>query len=285
MADPQTPKVFKKGYGSNFIIPFAIVLIGSLIIFGVSKMLQSDRGYKDLVRELHSKTFGNRWIAAFELSKVIAANGIPAEEEPWLIENLDDLYSTAVDSRTKNFIIVTLGAIKNPSGLKTIELGLKEKDPQTRFHSVVALSQLELSHEYDWSSLLKLLDSEDEGLKQAVILTLATHRVAAAKEKLILNLTSESRNIRFASATGLIYFKEKNAISALEKILMLQVSSTSRPGSLDENKVYGLKLNVINGLKKTRWKELAIIVEKHIKNEKNLKLVSVARQVLNDMKN
>ena len=55
MASENTPKVFKKGYGSNFVIPFAIVLIGSLIIFGVTKMLQTDRGYKDLVRELHSK--------------------------------------------------------------------------------------------------------------------------------------------------------------------------------------------------------------------------------------
>ena len=59
MSRPKTPEVFKKGYGSNFVIPFAIVLIGSLIIFGVTKMLQTDRGYRDLVRELHSKTFGN----------------------------------------------------------------------------------------------------------------------------------------------------------------------------------------------------------------------------------
>ena len=91
MSDNNTPKVFKKGYGSNFVIPFAIVLIGSLIIFGVTKMLTTDRGYKDLVRELHSKTFGNRWIAAFELSKVISANGVPEDEVPWLVENLEDL--------------------------------------------------------------------------------------------------------------------------------------------------------------------------------------------------
>ena len=112
MSDSKTPEVFKKGYGSNFVIPFAIVLIGSLIIFGVTKMLQTDSGYKDLVRELHSKTFGNRWIAAFELSKVISANGVPEDEVPWLVENLNDLYSSAVDSRTKNFIIVALGAME-----------------------------------------------------------------------------------------------------------------------------------------------------------------------------
>lgn len=284
MSNENTPKVFKKGYGSNFVIPFAIVLIGSLIIFGVSKMLQTDRGYKDLVRELHSKTFGNRWIAAFELSKVISANGVPEEEIPWLVENMNDLYASAIDNRTKNFIIVTLGAIKSPLGLATIEQGLNETDPQTKFHAIVALSQMNLEKSYDWSRLISLLDSSDEGLKQASILTLATHKVPSSKNKLLELLRSESRNIRFASATGLIYFQDSNALGVLEKILALEVNAGSKPNELDENKIFGLKLNIINGLKKTRWEELAIIVAKHIESEKNLKLVAEARQVLEDLK-
>jgi hypothetical protein len=284
MSQDSTPKVFKKGYGSNFVIPFAIVLIGSLIIFGVTKMLQTDRGYRDLVRELHSKTFGNRWIAAFELSKVISANGVPKEEVPWLVDNMDSLYSTAADNRTKNFIIVTLGAIKSPLGLKTIELGLDESDSQTKFHSVVALSQVNIPSDYDWSKLISLLDSSDEGIQQAAILTLSTHRVSLSLSKILSLLESRSRNIRFASATGLIYFKETKALSILEKILKLEVQSGNKPNALDENKVYGLKLNIINGLNKTRWEELAIIVAKYIENEKNLKLVSAARQVLEGLK-
>ena len=280
MSDNNTPKVFKKGYGSNFVIPFAIVLIGSLIIFGVTKMLQSDRGYKDLVRELHSKTFGNRWIAAFELSKVITANGVPDEEVPWLVENLEDLYESAMDNRTKNFIVVALGALKSPLGLPTIEKSLNEKDPKTRFHGVVALSRINLPGDYDWTNVMQLLESDDEGLKQAAVLTLSTHRVLAAQEKFISFLSTDSQNIRFASATGLIYFKDSRALPTIEKILSVDAKSTSVKGSLNEDKVFGLKLNIINGLKKTGWKELAIIVEKYMKNEKNLKLVSISREVL-----
>lgn len=284
MSESKTPEVFKKGYGSNFVIPFAIVLIGSLIIFGVTKMLQTDRGYKDLVRELHSKTFGNRWIAAFELSKVISANGVPEDEVPWLIENLNELYDSAVDSRTKNFIIVALGAMRSPLGIFTIEKGLSNEDPQTKFHAIVALSKLELEADYDWSKLLSYLQSNDEGLQQASILTLATHKVEPARGILIELLQSNSRNIRFASASGLIYYKEASALGLIEKILDIEATNGNTPQALDENKVFGLKLNVINGLKKTGWKELAIIVEKHIKNEKNLKLVGAARQVLDGLK-
>ena len=35
----KTPKALKSGNGSNFVIPFAIVLIGSLIIFRLIKSL------------------------------------------------------------------------------------------------------------------------------------------------------------------------------------------------------------------------------------------------------
>ncbi len=284
MSDDKTPEVFKKGYGSNFVIPFAIVLIGSLIIFGVSKMLQTDRGYRDLVRELHSKTFGNRWIAAFELSKVISAKGIPADEIPWLIKNLEDLYSSAVDNRTKNFIIVSLGAVGSSAGIKTVELGLEEDDPQTKFHAIVALSKLNLGSDYDWSNVMKLLQSDDEGLKQASILTLSTHQVQEARPKLVNLLNSSSRNIRFAAATGLIYFREVKALVMINQILQLQAASGNERNSLDEDKVFGLKINIINGLKKTGWEELANIVSKNLKAEKNLKLVSAARQVLEGLK-
>ncbi len=284
MSRDDTPKVFKKGYGSNFVIPFAIVLIGSLIIFGVTKMLRTDRGYKDLVRELHSKTFGNRWIAAFELSKVISANGVPEDEVPWLVENLEDLYLSAGDNRTKNFIIVTLGALNTKDALDTIEKGLIDSDPQTKFHSIVALSKMDIDENYDWSKVFGLLKSSDEGLKQASILTLATHRVPRAKPRLLELLSSGSRNIRYASATGLIYYQEDSALPTIQKILELQVKPGNSPSSLNEDKVYGLKLNIINSLRKTRWKKLARIVTEHIKNEKNLKLVSAARQVLDELK-
>ena len=119
-SNSKTPKALKSGNGSNFVIPLAIVLIGSLIIFGITKMLQNDRGYKDLVRDLHSKTFGNRWVAAFELSKVISSKSVK-EDIPWLIENLDDLYESAVDTRTKNFIIVALGSLGDENGVSTIQ--------------------------------------------------------------------------------------------------------------------------------------------------------------------
>ena len=66
---PVTKKLLEKSPLSGIAVPIAIVLVSALIIFGVTKMLSSGKDHRDLVAELNSKTFGNRWVAAYELSK------------------------------------------------------------------------------------------------------------------------------------------------------------------------------------------------------------------------
>ena len=148
MTEPQQPpvgetkKLLENPIVGSLVVPIAIVLVGALIIFGVTKMLSTDRSYKDLVRELHSKTFGNRWIAAYELSKQISAKNIPNEEVPWLISNLSEIYDQAVDPRTRDFIVVALGSLKTELALPIIQKALNDKDPKVQFSGVVAIGNM-----------------------------------------------------------------------------------------------------------------------------------------------
>ena len=102
--------------------------------------------------------------------------------------------------------------------------------------------------------------------------------------ELVRLLGADSQNIRFASATGLIHFKDSRAIPTLEKMMSISAQSSRKTGSLSEDKVFGLKLNILNGLKKTGWKELASIVENNMKTEKNLKVISLSREILGEIK-
>tara|TARA_B100000925_G_scaffold59796_2_gene39985 strand:+ start:8474 stop:9337 length:864 start_codon:yes stop_codon:yes gene_type:complete len=278
----KTPKALKSGNGSNFVIPFAIVIIGSLIIFGITKMLQNDRGYKDLVRDLHSKTFGNRWVAAFELSKVISSKKVKEEDVPWLVENLNDLYESAVDSRTKNFIIVALGSLGDKSGVPTIQKGLSEPDPATKFHAVVALGSIENSEYINFSLLEPLLGSTDEGLKQATILALSTHRYEGSKGKIIKLLSDPSISVRYAAATGLIYFKAPECLGVVRELL--KIDSTNPNPRFSSDKIYALKINVLNALSNSGWTELDTYLEQIVDSEKNLKIVSAIKELLSAKK-
>ena len=280
----KTPKALKQGAGSNFVIPFAIVLIGSIIVFGITKMLQNDRSHRDLVRELHSKTFGNRWVAAYELSKVISSKSIPSEDIPWLIENLEDLYEKAVDVRTKNFIIVAAGSLKSEGSLKLLEKGLLEKDSGTVFHAIVALSNFPKGVEFDWSKIVSLLNSNDEGLVLSSILTLATHQVPEAETLLVEKLTSPSLAIRYAAATGLIYFKNTKNQQVIREILAIGLKEEGT-NLFDSDKIYGLKINILKALLVSRWEYFNEDLRLMLDSEKDLKIVSKTREVLESLKN
>ena len=264
MNEPQQPpvgetkKLLENPVVGSLVVPIAIVLVGALIIFGVTKMLSTDRSYKDLVRELHSKTFGNRWIAAYELSKQISAKKIADEEVPWLVTNLSDIYEQAVDPRTRNFIIVALGAIKNEQALPVILKGLNDKDPNVQFHSMVAIGNMPSTFPIEWDPIVeKMRNTKDEGLRQAIILGAATHRVEKVRSDLVAYLGTDVQAIRYAAALGLINFKEDRAAPVLEEMLFL-VPPTSKPepGQLGANETIGLQLNIVSALRKMNGKNL-----------------------------
>src|SRR6476659_9731418 len=113
-------KILESSPLSGIAVPLAIVLVGALIIFGVTKMLSTGKNHRDLVEELNSKTFGNRWVAAYELSKFLASQKIPKEDMPWVIENLSQVYRETIDPRTRNFVVLALGSLNNPLSLPVL---------------------------------------------------------------------------------------------------------------------------------------------------------------------
>ena len=178
---------------SGLMVPLAIVLVGALIIFGVTKMLSTDRSYQDLVREMESKSFGNKWVAAYELSKVIASSQIPKEEIPALISRLSDIYSSpSADPRTRDFIVVALGALDSPHSLPLLKKALGDSDKNVKFHAITSIGNMSKENlVLDWGPLLGLLKSSDRAIQQAAVLTLGTHRVLKSEPLIEKLLNSE----------------------------------------------------------------------------------------------
>lgn len=276
-------KLLENPFVGSLVVPIAIVLVGALIIFGVTKMLSADRSYKDLVRELHSKTFGNRWVAAYELSKLISSSQIPEEDVPWLIANLTELYRGAQDSRTRDFIVVAMGALKSDLAMPVLAHALNDQDPNVRFHAVVALSESKLGVETHQKELINLLSQEDAAVVQAAIFSLAMHQIPAAESKIVELHSIAPVAIRYAAATGLIAYQNEASHETLEEILSL----SSRPApdaAFDEPKVIGLKLNVLKALRRYQWNVLNELIERLLPSEQNLTVVSEMREVLNELK-
>ena len=245
---------------------------------GVTQMLDSDQSYRKLVKTLQSTTFGNRWVAALELSKLIAAKGIPESEIPWLLENLEQLYKNASsDSRSRNFIIVAVGALRDARAIPLIYRGLEDEDSGVVFHAVVALGNMESEENLKWGKVVSFLRSPDILLCQAAVLTLATHRVPEAEEKIVSLLLHSERQLRYSAALGLINYKNLQAVPTLREILFSQLPS------FDSKQQKALKINILISLGRNAWKEQMALVQQVEKEEKDLTVLARARDVIQEL--
>ena len=285
---PQTQKkLLENPFVGSLVVPIAIVLFGSLIIFGITKMLSSERSYKDLVEEIHSKTFGNKWVAAYELSKQINSSQIPREDYPWLVTNLTDAYKNSIDPRTRGFIIAALGALKTDIALPSLQLALSDADLDVKFHAIVSIANMPKGIKFDWSKLIELLNSEKPILKQAAILALATHMVSEAQVPIRTQLSDSNFIVKYAAATALIGYKDESATPALKEILLMpnpDAKARILPPALDAQQITDLKLSVLSTLQKHDWKVLNEIILEVANKDSNNSVATKAKEVLNLLK-
>ena len=280
----EQKKILESSPLSGIAVPIAIVLVGALIIFGVTKMLSSGKDHRDLVEELNSQTFGNRWVAAYELSKFLAAQKIPAEDMPWVIENLSQVYYESVDARTRNFVVMALGSLNNPKSLPVLNKALVDIDPQVKFNAVVSLGNMDKELAVEWDKVVALFEqNEDLGLKQAALLTLATHKREEAVPFARSLIQSNEASLRYAAAMVLIYAKQNDAKPALEEILNLRYDVVA-PNALNGQQVESLKLNALDAIEKSGWVDVLNLVQRTEAEDSNVRVSTKAKQVLNLLK-
>jgi hypothetical protein len=278
-------KLLENPFIGNLIVPIAIVLVAGLLIFGVSKILSTDRNYKDLVREMRSKTFGNRWVAAYELSKLIATSQIPEEDTPWLVENLIDLYRSTEDQRTKKFIVIALGSIPSQQAIYFLGEVLDTADPELKFHIVASLGNFtDKNFIIPEQKLINIMiNTEDRTLRQATILSVASHRVGAAKTPLIAFLSNDDLKIRISAALGLINYREEQALPVLTEIL--EASPVNWGSDWTDAQLEPLKVNLLDALIRNEWFVLDQQIQSLADQTEQIKVAAKAREVLNILKN
>ena len=283
--NPPAKKILESSPLSGIAVPIAIVLIGALIIFGVTKMLSTGKDHRDLIEEMNSKTFGNRWVAAYELSKFLASQKIPKEDMPWVIENLSQVYRSTIDPRTRNFVVLALGSLNNPLCLPVLNMALEDQDNQVKFNAVVSLGNMPVGSDIHWDKIEAVLNQEiDVGLKQVALLTIAAHGRPNAEEIALNLIESNEKTIRYAAAIVLTGFKNKLAIPVLTEILNLRYD-VAQAGELNGAQVEALKMNVLENLEKSKWNELSNLVAEVEEDDSNVRVTTKAKQVLKVLKN
>jgi hypothetical protein len=286
-ANGTQKKLLENPFVGSLVVPIAIVLVGALIIFGITKMLSSERSYKDLVEEIQSKTFGNKWVAAYELSKQINSSQIPQSDYPWLVTNLTEAYKNSIDPRTRGFIIAALGALKTELAVPSLQLALSDADMDVKFHAIVSMANMPKGTRFDWTKVLEILESDKPILKQAAILALATHAVPEAQAPIRTALRDTNNIVKYAAATALITYRDEDAVSTLKEILLMKYPSVEarvQAPALDAQQVRDLKMGVLSTLQKNGWIKLNDIILEVADSDTNNSVATKAKEVLNQLK-
>ena len=280
----QKKKLLDNPVLGNFIIPIAIVLIGAFLVFLFQRLLQTEKSYKELLTEMNSRTFGNRWVAAFELSKLIAANKIPEAEIPGFIAGLEGNYKIANGEREKLFIVAAAAGLKRPEAKHLLIRALDDFDQTIQLHALVGIGNLPEVEDLPEAKIISFLNSEDEGIKIAAIFTVAQHQLMSGVKSLQVLLESNNTKVKWAAISALVNFGNEVVLTPMADLLKLKAGSG--PGSVDGLKV--AKQNLLQTLKRRRW-EKGILHIKNIllemsENEKDLQLVQLVRENLDLIK-
>ncbi len=247
-----------------------------MIIWGVTKMLTVERTHRDLIAELHSKNFGNRWISAYELAKLFSNSKIPETEKEWVIAELTQILKTSDDVRTQNFIILSLGSLKDTRTLPALMQGMESPDPQVKLNAVVALGNLPLGVDFDFEKLINLAkeakETADDPLFIAVLLGLAQHKALVGVNLLEEELDSSSLGVRYAAATGLIAYKNAKSLPVLQEIFESKMES--------QDFIFQTQKNILQTIQREEWQDALPLVKKFVMHTVNPELKIMAQQTL-----
>jgi len=289
---------------SGITVPILIVVLSVVLVAGITRMLTNDKGYVTLVEELKDKTFGNRWVAAFELSKYLASSQIPTEDIPWLESQLLDIYKTSEsDPRTRNFLVLAAGSLLGEKSLEIINLALSSSDAEILFAAVSNVAKFKnLPESFNWSRLIDIAEGKvvmDEVLQHTSLVVLTHHKRSEIIPLLKKNAQSaESKNLKDISSIALMHFNNWDAMDRLESLLNMPYQLTPQSSS-DAKSVGGQnfgvnqslnveanKLNIIHAAKLLVEQEQALperflnLLQKVEKNDQNIQVRTRSKELL-----
>ncbi len=124
-------------------IPLILSIIGYGSVKLFSGLFTTEQSYKRCLNDLSSVHFGNKWVAAFELSKIFPH--IKKEEYLDLFYQISHL--NIQDERTLVFLIMTVAQLELEESREYLESFLDSKNPEMRMYALYGLTKLPLKNE------------------------------------------------------------------------------------------------------------------------------------------
>jgi HEAT repeat protein len=229
--------------GQFFVVPVVIVAIcvGIIIAFGL--ITRDPRTPRDLLEEVKAGK-GDRWQAAFELSKFIGANG--NENDPNLARDLVLAFRGARDDdpRIRQYLALAIGKSHSPLGVQPLIEALDDGNPDVRLYSAWALGELSSREAVD--PLIKLIESPDDSLRKMAVYSLGRLQDSRAVPYLKAALNDRRPDLSWNAALALARLKDPSGLDVLHK--MLDRNYLNSLSDVSEDQKSEAMINSIHGI-------------------------------------
>lgn len=217
---PDEPEQgFIRELSQFFIVPSLIVLlcVGVFLMFGLITSEGKTEG--DYLQEIRRGRGSERWLAAFELSRLLATREDAGQRGPLVAEIAALLQEeSAGDPKVRIYLISALKTLHHPDATTPLIGALGDSDPNVRLHAAKALGAYEgVSAAVE--PLAALLADDDPTIRKVAIHALGRTHDPAAIPVLMPRVDDPVQDVRWNAALALAVLGDGSGRGAIAEML------------------------------------------------------------------
>ena len=199
-----------------FVVPAIIVgvcVLGLAVAGGLYVLLRERQDPAAYIDQVATGSGNRRWQAAYELSKIIAANEGTVDDAT--AQRLVEVYRRAADDapEVRRYLILALGRIRRPGSLEALRSALKDPDAESRIYAMWGLAS-----QGDRASAPEVaggLNDEDPGVRKMAAYALGFLQDPAAIPALTEALHDRAPDVRWNAAVALARLGDASGVDVL----------------------------------------------------------------------
>ncbi len=272
---------FMRELSQFFIVPSLIVLlcVGVFLMFGL--LTTEDKTAREFLQEIRTGRGNERWLAAFELSRLISQRPELGGDDRLVGEIIGIIKDEgAGDPQVRKYLVIALEHLGNEAAGPAILDLLDDGEAEVRLHAARALSALD-PIPGAVGPLSRLLDDEDTAIRKVAVYALGQTRDPRAIQVLIPKLDDPVEDIRWNAALALAVLGDGSGRPVIVEMLDRR-HLDGIAGITEEQKVNAL-VNGVQAVYLMRETSLVETLRELSRGDPSLKVREIAIKALKEL--
>jgi len=256
-----------------FLVPLLVVVLCVAVFIGFGWIAYEGHGVNDYVNDLRSYFPNRRWQAAYELSKILAADPNALQAAPGALADARRLFVEEKDDpRVRQYLALVLGRSHDKDALPLLVQAAREGDSELRIYALWGLGALGDARARE--PLVQALADPDAGIRKTAAFALGGLGDRSAAPALEPLLNDPTADVRWNAALSLARLGSGAGAPVLEQMLDRQ-RLAAVPGITPEQQEDAM-ISAVAALAATQGERALPLLERLAASDPSLKVRQAA---------